>query len=251
MNRRSVERAGRAGLFTLALTVVPLVAHLPTTSLVLESLIKGRADCSGMMNPTATNFPFDAIVVPGAGIIRTSDGTIQPSIDGQMRLDAAAVRFLQGEAPRIILLSGVIEPEYDILTSRRFLQRTGGQSENGSWSIPDSAILEEANSVNTATNMEQLKNIVEQEKLGRLKLITNTYHLVRAGILACLRGVAISSESAEEILVEQDPKRIPFINEKYNSGGMFITRLKEYMETMWLLWDNNSSVTTFFRRITS
>lgn len=204
---------------------------------VADALFSGNVECTAGLKPKDPDHPFDAIAIPGAGSTRALDGNIVPSEAGQIRLQAGARAYLAGYAPTIILLDGVARPGEDPSMNKRYLQRLLG--DNGQM-IPDEAILEEHDSINTATNMKKLAKIVEEKGIKGVVIVSSASHVLRATVLACANGVKASSLPAEDILIKQDPKKEP--------ARMFTTRLKEKFETLLLLWDPKGIIPTFIAK---
>lgn len=152
MGRASgVER----GLFLITAIALSLpAAHPANTVFILESTVKNRADCSANTLANTPWYPFDAIGIPGAGIV-IKDGVLLPSKSGRDRLEAGAFAYAKGLAPIIILLDGTSKPGEESV-SRDYLRYIAPD-------IPDETTLAEYKSFNTATNMEQLAKIAKEK----------------------------------------------------------------------------------------
>lgn len=90
VERRAARRATRglclAATAAIALAAVPTL-HFNNTARVLAALLTNTTGCADGTRPSNSNFPFDAIVVPGAGVSFAPDGSHIPTDDGQTRLE--------------------------------------------------------------------------------------------------------------------------------------------------------------------
>lgn len=227
----------RITMLALTTTVIlaPIVIDAGNARRVAGALFGGKIDCTAGLEPENPDYSFDAIVIPGAGSMTAPDGKAIPSEAGQTRLQAGASVYLAGYAPTIILLDGAAGPGEKPSISKKYLQRL---PDDNTRMIPNEAILEEHDSVNTATNMKKLAEIVEEKGIRLVVIVSSASHVSRATVLACANGVKTSSLPAEDILIKQDPT---------SSTRMFITKLKEKFETLLLLWDPKGTIPTFFK----
>ena len=220
-----------------AVILAPVLMDTGNAKRVASAFFGGRVDCTAGLEPENPDYRFDAIVRPGAGSIAALDGDAIPSEAGQIRLKAGARAYLAGYASRIILLDGAVGPGEKPSISKKYLQRLLGDNAR---MIPNEAILEEHDSVNTATNMEKLAEIVEEKGIRLVVIVSSASHISRATVLACAHGVKAASLPAEDILIKQDP--LP-------STRMFFTTLKEKFETLLLLVDTQGRFPTLFKQI--
>lgn len=223
----------------------------PNTSeleFTISAIANNRADCSDRQQSIDRTHLYDAIVVPGAGVIKNPDGTFELGQEAKGRLDAAAIAFSHGLAPRFVLLDGV-GSQQDSLMTVRHLQSSVTDLIGDSNRLPEADILVESTSINTATNMGALAEISKDHNLRRVLLITNRYHQLRATLLACLHGIATAPLSAEDILIESDSKLQSEIDKTYTSWRMFRTRLKEGFEVFLLLFDPKGNLPTIMKRM--
>lgn len=228
---RGVERG--ALLLTIALSLP--ITHPTNTAFILDAIKNSRTDCSGNTIASASGYPFDAIIIPGAGIIRNSVGELEPSEKGKERLEAGAFARLRGLADNIIIADGKGKPE-EKSVSRRYLHQIAPE-------IPDEAIFEEHESINTATDMEESAKIAQRHNFKLVAVLTNASHLLRATALACTHGLKAFPLSAEELLLEKDPQR------KFSSEVGLYTQLKEKGEVVWMLLDPQANTLTTARSI--
>lgn len=104
VSRKDFLRA--CAVTTVALTVGPPLLHLESSLRVIGAFLGRRIDCGIGIEPQNLNYPFDAIAVPGSAIVRMADGTDVPDEREKIRLEAAAIAYLNKFAPKIILLNG-------------------------------------------------------------------------------------------------------------------------------------------------
>lgn len=228
--RRAARRATR-GLCLAAAAAIALafpIGNFDNTMRVGEALVTKKTGCADGVRPSDPNHPFDAIVVPGAGVDLAPDGSHIPTDDGQTRLKATAVAFSKGVAPRIILLDG----KGNLGTSEAYLRGLIGGSK-----IPNGAILVEGNSTNTATNMEELRKIVDEHQVKRVAMVTNNYHVPRAVLLSCANGIPTSPLPAEDLLTEE------------SRGIPTAILLKERLAILSQLWDPKGKIQTLLGKL--
>lgn len=231
--RKRVMMLAAAG--TVILT--PILMDTGNAKRVAGALFTGNVDCTARQKPKDPDHPFDAIVIPGAGSIKALDGNAVPGEAGQIRIKAGARLYLAGYAPTIILLDGAAGPGEKPSISKKYLQRL---LDDNTRIIPNETILAENDSVNTATNMKKLAEIVEETDIRLVVIVSSASHVSRATVLACANGVSALSLPAEDLLIKQDPT---------SSTRMLITTLKEKIETLLLLWDPKGTLPTFLKGI--
>lgn len=245
IGRRVLPLALR-GLLTVGVVglIAPPLFHLESTQRVLGAIVSGKVECGGDAEAQRQPYPFDAIVVPGVGNDKTTDGDYTPNKDERMRLEAAALAFLQGLAPTIILMDGPRNPRENGSVEKTYLQSFFRELTGGAEEIADETVILGMRSINTATAMDELARIARRHNIGKVLIITNSYHQMRATLLACENGVAASSQSAESILTGQNFQR-------YDSWTMIVTRLKEELEIIWAIWDPKGIVPTMLKIMVS
>lgn len=239
--RRLAETVAGVG----TIIIIPFLINSENTKRVIESFSTGRVDCAAGIEPQSRDYPFDAIIIPGAGTIRSNgeEGQIFSESEA-MRLTAAAYAFQQRVAPKTILLNGKASDGLHNQTQAYFRQELK-RITNDSSVILEDAITVEDTSINTSTNMEELAKLAKKHSLRKVLIITNAYHQVRATLLACANGIAASSLSAEQQLTQQNAVEFePQIKRLYASPKMGITLIKEKLEILWLLWDHKGSLLT-------
>lgn len=159
-----------------------LVLSFPPVTQLLNLHLEAKA-----REAVAGNQPccYDAIVVLGGGISPAAPPyTTEPELnDASDRIWQAARMFKAGAAPRIIVSGGsFVEQQGGPATTeaeamRRFLLDLG---------IPGDAIVSDGKSLNTIENMRNVRELV---KGGRLAIITSAFHVPRAAKLAKRAGL--------------------------------------------------------------
>lgn len=249
VNRRFILKA--VGLGTVGTVIVPPLVHIDNTLRVFKAAVfREKVDCAGDREAENKNYPFDAIVVPGGGSVLTPEGLYIPSDYQQLRLEGAAVAYSKNLAPRIILLDGAKNPIEDGLTSKRYLQESLKRLVGGNAFLPDEAIIVENRSINTATNMSELRKIVAAQNIKTVLIVTNEYHERRATLFACEYGVPASSAAAEDLIIEVDPERKGEISRLYHTPQVGTIETKETLEVIWSLWDPKGRVPTLLKKLT-
>jgi uncharacterized SAM-binding protein YcdF (DUF218 family) len=223
-----------AGALTALGIILPPVLHFENTVRIIGTLSGAEVDCIGGVQPQDSKYKADAIVVPGAGIVREKDGTLEPNEYGRIRLEAAAIAFFNKEAPLIILLDGKTGSDDEQPAPVKYLQKMYTALNNGKDLIPEDALIVENKSVNTATNMQELTKIAEQKSIQLVLVVTNDFHRDRATLLACANGLAAVSVSAEDTVIANSPERKTEV-EKIRKRGDDENR-KEIPEVISQLW---------------
>lgn len=226
--------------------VGPPLLHIENTLRVFGAVLGNEVDCAEGKEPKEKSYPFDAIVVPGAGSVLTSQGSF-PNDYGKLRLEAAALAYLQKMAPRIILLDGTKSPQEDEHVNEKYL-KDAFRNITGS-ELPQEAIIRENRSINTATNMQELSKITKEQNIVKVLIITNDFHKTRATLFACYNNVAASSISAEELIIDADPNRRQEIHTLYHTREVGEMENKELYKTILSLWDPNGTVSTFLKKL--
>lgn len=123
--------------------------------------------------------PSDAIVVLGAAQYRG-----RPSPVLRARLDHAIGLYARGIAPRMVLTGGIAEGDTasEAAVSRSYVLRAG---------VPDSAILLENDGRTTAQSIERVARLLDARRTGSIVLVSDPFHLARAGHLARRAGLEV------------------------------------------------------------
>lgn len=123
--------------------------------------------------------PADAIVVLGAAQYRG-----RPSPVLRARLDHAIGLYARGIAPRLVFTGGIAEGDTasEAAVSRTYALQQG---------VPDSAILLENDGRTTSESLEQVVRLMDARRLRSVVLVSDPFHLARAGLLARRGGLAV------------------------------------------------------------
>jgi len=172
------------------------IAAVPFGLALLQTLVLSFPPAAGLFTRhleekarklVAGNQPccYDAIVVLGGGIAPAAPPyTTEPELtDASDRIWQAARMFKAGAAPKIIVSGGsFVEQQGGPATTeaeamRRFLLDLG---------IPDDVIVSEGKALNT---IENIRNVRELVKGGRVAIVTSAFHVPRAARLARQAGL--------------------------------------------------------------
>lgn len=150
----------------MKLTLVLLMPVILAFSFImLTPRVLSIDDIEGCSGPDQTNSrcqPADVIVAISGG-------------DTDARAREAIALYKQGWAPMIIF-SGAAEDKQGISNAAAMAAQAVGAR------VPESAILLDEASINTADNASQVRPIVEQRGFKRVMLVTSPYHQRRASI---------------------------------------------------------------------
>lgn len=176
-----------------------------------------------------------AIVILGGGLVndhgvwRTTgfnEGDMHGALGDRLRVEAAYI--LYNKNPEMILIAsggkgqnaGIPHAPAVAEIVKKELVELG---------IPESSIFTEERSGNTWQALQELKTLINHDNLSEVSLISNRYHLPRIHALInkddALKGLLeekpIILISAEEILIEHDPKKWrKVIDDAYRASGM-------------------------------
>ena len=145
----------------------------------------------------------DAIVVLG-GCTQPAD-LPRPWVDlmeGGDRVVHAARLFKAGKAPKVILSGGRVG----------WSGETGSESEDMAqlvefMGVPRSAILQDPTSLNTRENAVNVKQIMEQQKIRRILLITSATHMPRSLLIFQRLGIDAIPAPTDFVLTLPPPGR--------------------------------------------
>jgi uncharacterized SAM-binding protein YcdF (DUF218 family) len=176
------RRRWGAAVLTLSLLWLGLWS-LPVVSDALRRSLEGQfANRSVADLPTA-----DAIVVLGGGITPAPPDWPYPDLgQGADRVWHAARIYRAGKAPRVILSGGRLpwlgERASEAVAMRQLLTDLG---------VPPDAVQIEEHSRSTYENARHTAQLLEQQKLQQVLLVTSALHLPRA--LATFRAAGINA----------------------------------------------------------
>ena len=199
--------------------------HRENSKRIIGAALRKGVDCTGCIENETTHYPFDAVVVPGGGLEQAENGQWVPSI---------------------VLLDGVAGCDQDQMANKLFLLRRA--QERGIALDESSVIAEDQVSVNTATNMDQLRVIAEKYGLKKVRIESNRFHNTRATLFACHRGVAATYMSCEDTILADDPTRYEEIEALYATEYATYLRRKEAIEIAASFIDPSGRAQTLARK---
>jgi uncharacterized SAM-binding protein YcdF (DUF218 family) len=128
----------------------------------------------------------EAIVVLGGGVSPAGHSDLYPNLEsGSDRVWHAARLFHASKAP-LVLLAGGSDPEHSATSEaeamRRFMVDLG---------VPVQSILLEQQSRNTTQNAEYSAEILVEQGISRILLVTSAYHMPRAKGLFAAQGLEV------------------------------------------------------------
>lgn len=178
----------------------------------------------------------DAIVVLGGAVRPVSPPRIMGDLNEHGdRLLYAAKLYQEGKAPLIILSGGRIEwygnSESEAADMAAILQIMG---------VPEDAMIEEPNSLNTYQNAIYTKKILDEKGIKKVILITSAFHMPRSvlifrrqdiDIIPAPTDFLISEQKLQEYNYSLESKIISFLP---NTGSLDNTTkaIKEYIGTV-------------------
>ena len=186
---------------------------------------------------TATQNPptADAIVVLGGATRSVSPPRVMPDLNEHGdRILYAAKLYKEGKAPLIVLSGGRIgwfgKGESEAKDMANILELMG---------IPQEAIVEEGNSLNTYENARFTKEILEEKDIKKILLVTSAFHTPRSLKIFAGQGIEAIPAPTDFLVSEQDLTRNDYSTEsqilsylpKANSLYYTTKAFKEYIGT--------------------
>ena len=169
-------RIGRILTMLLILILAGLIAYLGVIGMLVWKV-----------NHVPSAESFDAIVVLGAQV--KEDGSL--SLQLQWRLDAA---YDAWEKNNVVIVTcgaqGANEPAPEALVMRDYLVGKG---------VPEEMILTEAESFNTRQNIRHAVQLLAEQDVRTVLLVTSDYHLPRAMALAEDEGLNATGLGAQTL----------------------------------------------------
>lgn len=147
------------------------------------------------------------------------------SFDGKMRVVAAGELYRSGLTTKLILSGGrTLGPKHssEAVIMAEYLTKR--------FKIPPGAIVLEEESTDTIENVENLKKIVEKEKIsGPLAILSNSYHISRILKIMEQKGLTAEPITAENTLLARSEHYRPLVEKYLSSGMMKLKKVKEAM----------------------
>jgi uncharacterized SAM-binding protein YcdF (DUF218 family) len=235
---------GAGAAFAVGLPVV----NYENTSRAISALKGRKVDYVGVGDLESGKYTFGAIAVPGAGSNVLSEGIYEPNGHGRIRLEGAAIAYAMGAAPIIILLHGEGHPNI-AESNRDYLQAMYAKHRTRTGNIPEWLIIDEATSINTSQDMEQLSKMREEYGNKPVLIVTSNFHTNRAALLARAHGVTAGTIAAEDLVLSRDPHRAPEIDDLYGTPEMAYLKRKEKIEIAGSIWDPRARAWTALREL--
>ena len=228
----------KVSLFTtlFGLLAYPFARDIDNSLRIFDAFTDQTVDCSPHTE-IEPNVTWDAIVVPGGGMKKNANGTYAPNEFEELRLEAAAIEYIRGKAPFIILLNGVTDPEADGNVIKEYLQKQVKKLSAGKKKLEDNKIIVENISVDTFTNMEQLEIIVQEKKIENILMVFNFFHIKRATVNSCAYDITTTPKIAEATIIEFNPEREAEIVEFYRSANLQAIMQRENLALLYALFD--------------
>ena len=161
---------------------------------------------------------FDAIIALGKNWRLPIEGSrIYLSIESKITAIAAGQMYVDGRAGGIIFSTGQtaginkeIGQPYptEAEEMKRFMRIYFNEDQ-----IPESAIKTEAISFDTAGNAEEVKKILEDEKLKKVAVLTIGSHKRRSGKIFANYGVSVTAIASQDVLKNRNGHYDKFLNE--------------------------------------
>jgi hypothetical protein len=206
-------------------------------------------NCFNKVESENSVYPYDVIAICGGGIGYNSHGEPEPSAVEQLRLRAGAIAFIKNMAPQIILLDGVLPPDVGPNMDTKHLQGYVSKISQNEKSLPDNAVIVDRVSVNTASNMEQLRNLAEKYGFGKILLITSDFHLDGAELYACANDINAFPQAAEKLILEYNPSRKKEITDVYQNQPMVEMNIKEKLRIISAIYDPKGELSILIKKI--
>jgi len=207
----------------LGLATIPPVKNWGTTNRVMTALITGeRIDCAQGVSPLNKDYPFDSIVIPLGGF----EQDFTPNKVTRKRLLAGAVAYLDGKAKDVVIQNGISPTGADPDIVLRYFMAYVKVVSNFEKEINESHIRVDKNHINTSTGMLELKENDKQSGEKKYLVISSKSHIDRAVADGCDIGMAMTGESAEELVAMVDPNQA-IINAKGHTPPFWITFKEE------------------------
>jgi len=197
----------QAGILTLGSLFVggPLM-DIDNTLHSIKILAGRDPECSDPYHSERKTYPFAAVAILGGGFNYSANGAIEPNPLQKIRIEAGAIAYYRKLAPLVIFLGGMSN-EHELLANQNYLQQALAKISNNSRRIAAGSIIYEQKSFNTASNIQELKKLMQSHNLDNALLTTNRFHLSRTDLLACHYGLDYTMQASEELIIGFDPSR--------------------------------------------
>jgi uncharacterized SAM-binding protein YcdF (DUF218 family) len=147
---------------------------------------------------------------------------IQLSLDSRLTAMAAGILYMDGVAEKIVFSSGKTAGDaYPAESTAQFAElRRYFTSEQ----IPDDDVLSEDESFDTAGNVINIKQWVDEGRIGAVYGLTVGYHVPRLRRLAARHGLSLLGAFASDKIVGQSELAVPDLRGKPHYYGRLVLR---------------------------
>lgn len=190
---------------------------------------------------------YQAIVVFGAGVTVGKDGVARPNSFQIERVRAASAAVVAGYSDRILLIddaNGLTQGASADLAKKYVSDLSFGQI-----TLEDSQIVSIDDSLNTAENIEDLKEYMKRNGISRVLGISDLFHYNRLNLLRENYDVEMDIAPTECIAVRYLPLDIPYLIRRNYSPDMIGLFAKEKLAIFELSIDKEGEMTTILRRL--
>jgi len=254
------KKAINIGLISIALLglIGTPFRNSETSQMVVSALIQHESVYCTIPEAHPGEAPFDAALVPGSGVYFDDDELAYvPNTFQRRRNRAVALAYVGGMIlhyevdgpPVIIMLDGEVAPGIDKNINKKDVQAQVISISQGAVALPDEAIIIENNSINTATNMREAKELVDQFGLGNVLVITDDFHLLRSQLLACANNIPSAGLSVEQLTAQFDSTNFRTVDAPNRTIQMKFRQAKELLEVLSLPWDPQGNVSIALKKI--
>lgn len=182
---------------------------------------------------TPKRYPYDAIAVLSAGVTEVVSACSSPkdepkyemSPTAMLRIDAALYAVHLRMTNRIILVGG--QGTASVSDAKAMNQILHRRAEELKVDLSDTEIIEGEKSERTNENLQELKEIAQDHKLGKILLDTNDFHLFNSVFLGTVYDVDVYGFNPEEELSKWNSEYADRIKALKNSGAYEDAQKKE------------------------
>jgi len=207
-----------------------LIVWVPAMPVVADWL-QGTLEDRFPPRPVATAPTADAVVTLGGAIGAPVPPREYPDLSGAAdRVWHAARLYRAGKAP-VVIASGGTLPWRD----QRFREADAMQALLTSWGVPADSVLRESTSANTYENARNTADLLEEEGLDRVLLVTSALHMRRA--LATFRSAGVQAvPAATDYRVVDDPGSFLDLVPSAGALGGSTAAIREYVGYLVYEW---------------
>ncbi len=223
------------------------MSHLPSTGTHYRNYETLDHNCGEILPPL---HPYGAIAVFGAGTFTDVRGVEQPNDFQEGRLKTAAQLFVAGYSNQVVLIDG---GDGEVTkTSLIIIKKYVKQFSGGSVEFKSKNLVIVSDSVNTAENMKDLKEYMQEQGIKTVLGVSDIFHYERLGLLRQSRGVNMDFAPTECVAEKYFPEDLPVLEKRNESDEMYIMLSKENLAILELnLIDKTGDLTIKWKRFIS